>query len=63
MIADDGHERDFDAALEGLARRLHVRLDDHDNRRIGAGGQIIGELADAARHEDPNIGFTAGRFT
>ena len=53
-IAD---QRDRDAALEHFRRRIDVRLDDDDDRRRRAGGRIVGELADAAGHQDPDVGL------
>ena len=59
MIAHHVDERHAYAALDPLARRIDVRLDDHDDRRRGARSRIVGELADAARHENSNISFAA----
>ncbi len=55
MIPDDRDERHPDAVLEHLGRRVHLRLDDDDDRRLGAGCGIVGEFADAARHEHADV--------
>ena len=38
-----------------------MRLDDDDDRRRRAGGRVVGELADAARHQDADVGLAPGR--
>ncbi len=59
MVPHDADERDRDALFERLGRRRHVFLGDDDDRRFAAGGRVVGQLADAARHQDSQIGFAA----
>ena len=60
MIPDNRYERHHDAAREHLGRGVDVRLHDDDDRRRGTGRRIVGELADTACDENPDVGLATG---
>jgi len=55
VIADDIHDHDADTFVIRLRRRVDLRLDDDDDGRIGRRFQVVGQLADAARDQDPDV--------
>ena len=56
-LRTDADERDVTPSRERPLRRLDERLDDDDERRRRAGGRVVGQLADAAREQDADVGF------
>jgi len=59
MIADDLDDDDADALLVRRGFRVHLRLDDDDDRGDRRRLRVVGELADAARDEHADVHVAA----